>query len=274
MKIKPLKIKPIKIHFGLDSDRDKVPDFKDCRPFNPKKQHLRPSKTTRKRLEQLPIYVTNKPMGSEEDVDEMVFWTYKSELPRKFGAHHILSKEAKYKSKSARQQLLGAIKKHPSIIGDVERTKPKFVVYTSEQPEEQGENEGWQGEDKVIVLHPKDVTEVTKKRAYEIAKEKYPDYEEEVRYDIRTMRTFPQEESRKVLRKKRQRAITSTMHHELTHVRQRRNIERAELEKQRQLPYEERPYEIQARETSCRELKKYRKRKPSGKAITETLELD
>jgi len=32
------KIKPIKVHFGLDSDRDKVPDWRDCQPFNKRKQ--------------------------------------------------------------------------------------------------------------------------------------------------------------------------------------------------------------------------------------------
>jgi len=35
-KVKKVKINPV--HFRLDSDRDKVFDFKDCRPFNPKKQ--------------------------------------------------------------------------------------------------------------------------------------------------------------------------------------------------------------------------------------------
>jgi len=35
---KPAKIKPMKVHFSLDSDRDGVDDRKDCRPFNPKRQ--------------------------------------------------------------------------------------------------------------------------------------------------------------------------------------------------------------------------------------------
>ena len=32
------KIKPIKVHFGLDTDRDRITDWKDCKPFNPKRQ--------------------------------------------------------------------------------------------------------------------------------------------------------------------------------------------------------------------------------------------
>ena len=41
--MKPLKIRPIKpirVRFNLDLDRDGVKDYKDCRPFNPKKQHI------------------------------------------------------------------------------------------------------------------------------------------------------------------------------------------------------------------------------------------
>lgn len=93
------KFKPIKIHFRLDSDRDNVLDFKDCRPFNPRFQHI--SDTTKERIKHQPIYVSDRP--DEE-------W-------------HVLSKEARYKAPRARQEMLSAIKKYPSILGDFERAK-------------------------------------------------------------------------------------------------------------------------------------------------------
>jgi hypothetical protein len=37
--MKIIKIKPIKLRFNFDTDKDKVLDFRDCKPFNPKKQH-------------------------------------------------------------------------------------------------------------------------------------------------------------------------------------------------------------------------------------------
>jgi len=37
-KVKPIRFKPIKPHFNLDLDRDGVRDFRDCQPFNKRRQ--------------------------------------------------------------------------------------------------------------------------------------------------------------------------------------------------------------------------------------------
>jgi len=35
---KPIKIKPMKVHFNLDTDGDKLADWKDCKPFDKHRQ--------------------------------------------------------------------------------------------------------------------------------------------------------------------------------------------------------------------------------------------
>ena len=44
----------------MDTDRDGVPDRRDCRPLDPRKQHIRPSRAMRQRLQDLPIFVSSE----------------------------------------------------------------------------------------------------------------------------------------------------------------------------------------------------------------------
>ena len=46
MKIKPIRFKPIRLRFNFDTDRDGVFDWRDCSPFNPRRQDIGPSEYT------------------------------------------------------------------------------------------------------------------------------------------------------------------------------------------------------------------------------------
>lgn len=120
-----------KIDFGFnsigifrDTDRDGVIDILDCRPRDPRKQHIRPSHAMRERLKKLPIYVGTEEEEEEEYLKEPQF--------------HIMSKKAKKKAPKVRERVLSALKKHPQIVGDIERTKPRRVVYHSIPDEDDG----------------------------------------------------------------------------------------------------------------------------------------
>jgi len=60
MKIKPIKIMPINFHLGLDTDKDNVIDWRDCRPFDRKKHTI--SKMKKEQLREAPIFLTDMPL--------------------------------------------------------------------------------------------------------------------------------------------------------------------------------------------------------------------
>jgi len=109
MKFNPPKIKVLgPKQRMIDTDRDGVPDYKDCRPLNPRMQHVKPNILMAKRIKALPLYVSSSKKGER---------------------YHVLSKKAKQVPK-ARGQLLSALKKYPSLVGDIEKApEPKEYVH-------------------------------------------------------------------------------------------------------------------------------------------------
>ena len=102
----PMKFKPIKLHFSMDSDNDRVKDMFDCQPFNPRRHRIYPNEMQEERIKGLPIYVQER--GS--------------------GPFHVLSKEAKQYTPHARTEMLSTIKHYPTFLGDIERAQNVGLV--------------------------------------------------------------------------------------------------------------------------------------------------
>lgn len=256
---KPPKIKMIPIHFNLDTDRDKVLDHKDCRPFNPKKQHTRPSKTMRKRLDNIELYVTDKPLIEDEDIEP----------------YHIL--EAKKHAPKAQRELYATIKRYPSVVGEMERQQPKDVVYSSVPGGSFAQDES------IFVRAPQTIKKTKKQR--KILK-RYGTPEDDREQYERLWSGFPTEgEPAIVQEKKRTSSRANILLHELHHLQQQKGLKELSKEEYEEWMEKERKYhrelrlsqhEREAIEYSMKKLEERRRKgkKPTGEEITETLDLD
>jgi len=107
--------KPMRIRLGFDTDRDGVLDFRDCRPFDSKRQDIKPNKKMAEELKKLPIYVSDRP-GEK---------------------YHVMSKEAQKNAFRARTEFLSTLKKHPYVLSDIKKYIKKTdadYVYQINQP--------------------------------------------------------------------------------------------------------------------------------------------
>ena len=242
--VKPIRIKPIRIHFPFDTDNDGVQDRFDCSPFDRRRQHI--SKSMEERIKKLPIVASPTSIqGEQQQMWERMENKINKEAPdaaAEVAPHmhsgplpHIMSKEAKETAPDARRLFLSTIKKYPGIIGEMEKAQPKEVVITSLRQPDEGMPVGWVSPTQEIYVGPQ----------------------------------TPQ------FSKEHQKKFAKTMYHESKHIKQK--LSAAQMLKQGEfdVPYLERPHEVEAIGYSKEKMKEYYKgRKPSGKEISKTLELE
>jgi len=114
-----------------DQDGDFWPNWKDCRPKNPKLQHVRPSQTTRKRLEKLPIFF----VSGEPEIGKTRYYgvdrkTYTAKGVKK-------TKKVPKEIKKTQQRFYSVIKKRPEVVGEIERKKPGMIIISSRTGEKE-----------------------------------------------------------------------------------------------------------------------------------------
>lgn len=70
--MKKTKLRKGNYHFNLDTDRDGVFDWKDCAPFNPRKQHKGPSEFPLHDLSETYVQVTKNAVAQYKNEKEMI----------------------------------------------------------------------------------------------------------------------------------------------------------------------------------------------------------
>jgi len=104
-----------------DTDKDRVPNIFDCRPYNPRMHGIKPSDVVEAELKKLPIYFT-------ADV----------QMPQLGEQYHYTEKKMAKGAYKAKKRFQGMVKKRPKIIGEIKKRKA-IVIFTPggiEQPVE------------------------------------------------------------------------------------------------------------------------------------------
>ena len=231
-----------------DDDHDGVANIFDCQPRNPKKQGVEPNIMQRKRLERLPIFVTDRPVGFGKTTEKI---------------YHITSKEAKKKAPKARKRALSAIKKVPELVHEIETARPTVITFSSKKspPESEGEPEGEflgyatptfkriRASKKVIGEHG--LKKVPKSGAGRVI-----------------IYASPTEKRRRYREEERGETIHATIH-ELHHVKQYKRYKTKELAAKRKGEYSVRPLEREAERSVSKLLKKRSHRYPDTEEAKE-----
>jgi len=233
----------------MDSDRDRVPDWRDCKPLNPKRHSLRLNKKQWERLKKLEIGVTSHINPLTQYPTDMV---------------HLLSKEARKKYPKERATLLAVLKKNPHLIGYMEENPPDTLTYASKSGRDFGflhferylDDMMNQTLKRDVSIFSPGYEELRTKQGYidaatEFIKSNYPkeDWDRHIakaKHNAERMGFMDEDEY--LREKKRRYSIAHTMFHEMTHVKQSfENDPHRFTEEEEQFPeHDKRPVEIEA----------------------------
>ena len=270
-------INPLSKHSDIDNDGS--PDYKDCRPFNPLLQHLRPSQTTRKRISSLPYDILDQ------------------------SGNPILSKNANKRDKIL---FLRMIKRYPTTLGHLERAKTSNVQFSNNTVDYYERNPdipyGFIGLSRNIVRTPKvfinevserrDTNEQLQKKTEDSAiiatsnlfrhypnryttEESREEAYKEIRENLENLNQrhpyYKLSKKRKV--RKQAASQAEALHHELTHTDQHQYRRGDMIFAFEHDPYHEQWHEKEARREAAKYMRQYKKTPVTPSLINNTLSL-
>lgn len=150
--VKPLNIKRKTFQLNIDTDRDGVPDWKDCQWWNPNRQHLSPRRKAE--INALPIEVAIYP---DEPILHFTGENVAESEREEPETVPLASKEAKEKAPETVAQVYSTFNRHPELI-----TRVKTVHKTwQEKPREEYQSlQLKSGKSKPLVEKPKEMVRV------------------------------------------------------------------------------------------------------------------
>ena len=252
------QVRPIKIHFGFDTDRDGVKDRFDCRPFDPQKQHVTPNKMMMEEIKKLPIYVTDASIQEFEKC---------SDFKRPYmqvSQYHVLSREAKQKAPVMRRAVLSILKRYPNVIGLIKQRQPRHILFTKVVFDLSARGFTDLETTDIVVQLPSiyDIDKADAKTFLENSLLQMPERYVRIKQE-RFHRDIFQDEPEEVKRKKSRTSMAGTTFHELEHVKQvRKGGWRVLKEEYDMYTPSTNPFELEAEEEASRQL---RKREKQGK---------
>jgi len=260
---KPKPIKKIWINEKHDTDGDGVPNFRDCVPWDPRRQHL--NRQMRKEVEGMPIYIEGRHIS-----------TNRKHLPRE--------------SRQLKNQFFSVVRRRPDVVTSMKGKDVQYNIkpfgetthyegglygfYEPKKKKQKAQVTMFMGSTERLVPTTDSIDygpwvadlEPERRKRVEVLlahgwslDDVYQMSDEEMDSEIQE-NALDEDTSSLYSVKEVSRSVPDTIHHELQHHKQHTTHSKKEVEKMFEGPYWDQPGEVEAREVAEQKEKEFYER--------------